>query len=1399
MVKTIEKCLLAIVLVALNLGICLAQPRSKKEVKSLLKDFLPQLNARPQGISPSEALNEGEMMMHSSGEIIKNLEVTDVALESDAFYVFAAENKKGFVIVSADESMAPILGYSATAEFDPDNIPSDVQWWLETYMMEYAQLSENSSREMRYTAQQPFSGSVAPLVKTQWNQSTPYNNLCPTESGTRTVTGCVATAMAQAMSVYKKPTYPSGSVSYTTASNSIYISENLGNYYFDWTNAMNPSSSSYASAVARIMYASGVAVKMDYGVSSQGGSGAYPSDIMPALRDNFGYDNDMIFCQKESMSDYDYKTLLINEFKAGRPVIYNGRTTSSGHCFVLDGYEVRSGEPYFHVNWGWGGSYDGYFLISSLNPDGYGIGGASGTYSIENSAILNFKPENGTSEYEGFWQAKTITVNPAAVMPGTSAQITINCNNCYNYGLSSFSGSFNYYLIDSNGTRTKLGTKSVGTNVGFRYGSSYSFSATLPSNLSLGNYTIEVKSQATGSSKEQPVYCSTYEVPFTVSSTRAGYVTDIQVAGILENGISGRTVNLSIAQILNNGAEVFTGSMKMALANSSGYILEYLENTTSISSLGHWSYLTFPRDLSGEIPASIADGNYRIYLVTSQEGYDDWSKVKQYTMEGGYLSTFDIEAYVPIKIQNGVVSFDDSVLPTYSPDIEVTAFNITGSNGRSVEASVSLMANMNQMSFFGRVGFAIADKNGSNLSVFGTPNQVASELPQSSWFTSDRTIPMSAIPNSYADGEYRLYLVANQAGYKDWTKVSKYVNTGSSITNTGQECYVPIWLKDNEIYFSEPEEDPDENVLASGKCGVNAYYTIYDDYSMVISGSGEMADYKEKTWDSSTAPWEEQYKDQITRIVIQEGITSVGDCAFYWMSNLSNVEFANSITEIGNWSFYQCSKLTSVVLPSNLKEIGGVSFSYTGIESIVFPDGLMTIGNQAFTETKLTSVSIPASVTKISFLAFRCPTIRAINVSSSNQNYCSVDGVLYDKNRTTLCEYPNGRSDVVYSVLPGVKVIGLYAFDKSSLSKIVLPEGLTKIETTAFRDCIKLAEINLPEGITSIGSNAFEGCSSLRSITIPSTVTTIDFMCFYRCSSLEQIINKALVPQSIVESVFKYVGKSIPLYVPAESVNAYKTAPYWSEFTNIQAIPETDFVLTDGDAYTVSSNKEAESITYNRNFTHTDWTSLYIPFSMSYTDWSEDFEVAYINSIDQYDENEDGSIDKVMMHIIKIKGGSLYPNTPYLIKPKTTGQKSIKVYNKTLTAAASSSISCSTMTSTFTFTGTYAGLSGTTLYNNDYYVMSNGKLCLTNGSAALKPYRWYMSVTDRTPLYSTAATRAAGDIIVKVVGEDDGEEVFMYNDTTSLDKSFDLLGRSLDDKKLTPGVYIKNGKKVMIK
>lgn len=1045
-VKTVEKCLIVFLLVVLNLGICFAQPRSKKEVKALLKDFLPQLNARPQGIGPSGDLNDDEMMMHSSGDLIKNIEATDIALESDAFYVFAADNKKGFVIISADELMAPILGYSTTGEFDPDNIPSDVQWWLETYMMEYAQLSENSSREMRYTAQQPFSGSVAPLVKTAWNQGSPYNNLCPSIGGSPTVTGCVATAMAQAMSVYKHPTYPSGNVSYITESNSISIGESLGSYYFDWTNALNSNSTSFASAVARIMYACGVAVKMDYDVSSKGGSGAYPSDIMPALRDNFGYDNDMIFCQKESMSDYDYKTLLINEFQAGRPVIYNGRTSSSGHCFVLDGYEVRSGEPYFHVNWGWGGSYDGYFLISSLNPDGYGIGGASGTYSIENSAILNFKPENGTSEYEGFWQAKTITVNPAAVMPGTSAQITINCNNCYNYGLRSFSGSFNYYLVDSNGNRTKLGTNSIGTDIGFRYGSTFSYSATLPSNLSLGNYTIEVTSQASGSSKEQPVYCSTYEVPFTVSSTRAGYVTDIQVAGILENGISGRTVNLTIAKILNNAAETFSGSLKMALANSSGNILQYFGNTFSITSLGHYYSLGSPISLSGDIPTGLSDGSYRIYLVTSQEGYDDWSKVKQFTMQGGYLSTFDIETYVPIKIQNGVVSFDDSVLPAYSPDIEVSAFNITGSNGRSIEASASQLVNLKQMSFFGRVGFAIADKNGSNLSPFGTPYQIAKELKQYDP-ESDQTIPMSAIPDSYTDGEYRLYLVANQAGYKDWTKVCKYIYTGSSITNTGQELYIPIWLKDNEIYFSEPE---------------------------------------------------------------------------------------------------------------------------------------------------------------------------------------------------------------------------------------------------------------------------------------------------------------------------------------------------------------TEFVLTDGEAYTVSSNKIAESITYNRNFTHTDWTSLYIPFSMSYSDWRDDFEVAYINSIDQYDEDEDGSIDKMMMHVIQIKGGTLYANTPYLIKPKTTGQKSIKVYNKTLTAAASNSISCSTMTSTFCFSGTYAGISGSTLYNNNYYVMSNGKLCLTNGSAALKPFRWYMSVTDRTPMYTSGGTRAAGDIIVKVVGEDDGEEVFMYNDTTT-QESFDLLGRNLRENNLAPGLYIKNGKKVMIK
>ena len=193
---------------------------------------------------------------------------------------------------------------------------------------------------------------------------------------------------------------------------------------------------------------------------------------------------------------------------------------------------------------------------------------------------------------------------------------------------------------------------------------------------------------------------------------------------------------------------------------------------------------------------------------------------------------------------------------------------------------------------------------------------------------------------------------------------------------------------------------------------------------------------------------------------IPSSITSIGEAAFYYCNGLTNITIPVSVTTIGNNAFYNCSSLTSIIIPSSVTTIGTYAFSYcSGLTSVTIPSAVTTIGTYAFYNcSSLTSLTIPSSVTSIGTNAFtRCTKLTAISVASENLNYSSVDGVLFNKNQSTLIQYPNGKTGVSYSI---------------------------------------------PASVTTIGTYAFYYCSGLTSITIPSSVTTIGSSAFYYCSGV---------------------------------------------------------------------------------------------------------------------------------------------------------------------------------------------------------------------------------------------------------------------------------------------------------
>ena len=332
-----------------------------------------------------------------------------MAKQVSGLYVFNMADNQGFVIVSNDDGVLPILGFSDSGHLDPDNMPTNMRAWLQGYADEIAwakeHIAEGTTAQKTSAMRRAGTHStvaIEPLMTTKWNQGKPYNNQVPYASY-GFVTGCVATAMAQAMCYTERKAGNSTTTttaeipSYTTKSYGLSLEAIPSGTTLDWSNMIDDYENGYtanqASAVANLMKCCGYSVEMDYGYSS----GTQTAKVATALKSYFGYANTTQYLCRSFYSYSDWTDLIYNELSQGRPVVYGGQSEDNGHCFVCDGYKYEEGDQ-FHINWGWGGGSDGYFVLSVLNPDEQGIGGSAtnSAYNSGQEAVVGIQKIGGT-------------------------------------------------------------------------------------------------------------------------------------------------------------------------------------------------------------------------------------------------------------------------------------------------------------------------------------------------------------------------------------------------------------------------------------------------------------------------------------------------------------------------------------------------------------------------------------------------------------------------------------------------------------------------------------------------------------------------------------------------------------------------------------------------------------------------------------------------------------------------------------------------------------------------------------------------------------------------------------------------------------------------------------------
>ena len=489
----------------------LAEPIDETEARQRAQAFLQERSAT-MSASPMKMVVKGRRGQSRRAASVP-VEAKDTAAVCD-YFVFNVGADKGFVIVSGDDAYPAILGYADEGSISLENMPDGLRFLLDSYAAEIKTCEADNLPETNRAGM--IRAFISPLVTTRWDQGSPYNKYCPTIDDKLTVTGCVATAMAQVMYYHK---YPQGDCEaipgYTTRTNKIEVKGLLATT-FDWNNMTatyaSGATGAAANAVAKLMQYCGAALEMNYGLSSTGGSSAYNASMADDLKTYFGYQS--TYVQRHHYSYQEWVNLIYGELADSRPVVLGGQSTGGGHSFVCDGYDTGD---YFHINWGWGGSSDGYFRLSLLNPYEQGIGGSSTLdgFGFAQDAVIGIKSNNGSKaptclsleklQFDATGSVATQVINRANASDAFT-NIPLYITICsYKHGTHSF--DYAVQLTDADGLMLSTPYESLNQSMSFNSDVIVpDISISTPVGLDNGTYYIKVVSRVKGSYVWQDCY-----------------------------------------------------------------------------------------------------------------------------------------------------------------------------------------------------------------------------------------------------------------------------------------------------------------------------------------------------------------------------------------------------------------------------------------------------------------------------------------------------------------------------------------------------------------------------------------------------------------------------------------------------------------------------------------------------------------------------------------------------------------------------------------------------------------------------------------------------------------------------------------------------------------------------
>ncbi len=873
-------------------------------------------------VTEQQALQKAQQFMKGKSFSVVNPQATSRSGETvytDAFYIFNAENKGGFVIVSADDRTEPILGYSLSGQIDWSQAPENFKYWLESYVKQMSALPVDykyvTTRGTRSDME-----AIEPLIETTWNQSHPYNLMCPVDDGQNCVTGCVAVALAQVMYYYKYPQTSPAIAGYTTNSRKIKV-EDLPPTTFKWDQMKlsydYDETGDAADAVAELLRYSGQVNGMDY-TKNASSAGLQPDNIISL----FGYSKNMQNVFRDYYTNSQWDQMIYNELYNRRPVLYSGVSATGGHQFICDGYD---GAGCYHLNWGWGGYCDGYFILSLANPSGRGIGGGNSSdgYAFGQSAIIGFKPSTENEQLlPEMWSSNvgvgaSVYTRPTIGQDFENVQLTGFISVSYNVAPTSapqVNVEYGWGLYQKDKFLKCLGYVTNQLPID-QYGSfNNDMTLMFGSDIEDGKYQI------------YPIYRLQGETDWRIctNTTYESLVAEVNGTQLNIRKIDSGTDNYVIDEISYSEDPEIGSTLEITIkltniGETVQHMLNFWTQENGVWKLKSQGIAYLDTDDSGQSILSYipdAAGTFDVKITSDESGNDvkatgsiTIANVGQTTVNGIKYSLNMLTNNARVIDSDGEQLGSTVIIPStilYN-DAQFTVKSIQPEAFFNSLSIVNLVISEGVQSI-GEGAFEYCFK----LASVDIPSTVTKISDYAFAYCSGLLSVISHMENPIAisDNVFEVTIWNNNVATKGKTSATLYVPIGS----TDKYRSTDGWKQFGTIYEGELKETTINGISYSYVTGSKVATLLSGDptsSNMTIPSAIDIDGVNYSVIAiAQQAFWN---KNTLENLIISEGVKTIDNLAFRYCFGLRTVELPSSLTQIGDYAFGNCNNLVSVV------------------------------------------------------------------------------------------------------------------------------------------------------------------------------------------------------------------------------------------------------------------------------------------------------------------------------------------------------------------------------------------------------------------------------------------------------------------------------------------------------